>query len=117
MTWEDIGKQARARLYDSIPSEWRFAEDKLPHAEQADVTDFPFKSGLFTERESLITTSSATFIVETIAKGEWKSEEVARAFCKRAAVAHQLVCTALLCPTTCPTNAHLDQLPDRHNVR
>ena len=63
----------------------------MPTAEQKDVMDVPFLSGLFTEREILITTSSATHIVSVIATGEWKAQEVARAFCKRAAVAHQLV--------------------------
>jgi len=66
----------------------------MPAADQKDVMDVPFLSGLFTEREILITTSSATHIVDVIAKGEWKAQEVARAFCKRAAVAHQLVCIA-----------------------
>ena len=63
----------------------------MPAAEQQDVMAVPFLSGLFTEREILITTSSATHIVNVVAKGEWKAQEVARAFCKRAAVAHQLV--------------------------
>lgn len=91
MTWEDIGKQARAKLLDSIPSEWRLPEDKLPPADQANVLDVPFKSGLFSEHEILITTSSATHIVQAIASGEWTAVDVTRAFCKRAAVAHQLV--------------------------
>jgi len=63
----------------------------MPAAEQTDVMDVPFLSGLFTEREIAITTSSATHIIDVVAKGEWKTEEVTRAFCKRAAVAHQLV--------------------------
>jgi amidase len=91
MTWQEIGEKARARLDASIPSEWRIPKDKMPAAERADVMDVPFLSGLFSEREILITTSSATHIVDVVAKGEWKAQEVARAFCKRAAVAHQLV--------------------------
>lgn len=91
MTWDQIGQQARARLDASIPSEWRISSDKLPPAEQTDVTDFPYKSGLFSEREIAITTSSATDIVKHIAGGEWKAEDVTRAFCKRAAITHQLV--------------------------
>jgi amidase len=93
MTWEEIGEKARARLDASIPLEWRIPENKMPAADQKDVMDVPFLSGLFSEREILITTSSATHIVDVVAKGEWKAQEVARAFCKRAAVAHQLVCS------------------------
>jgi amidase len=91
MTWEDIGKQARARLDESIPSEWRVPKDKLPSADQASVLDTPADSGLFSEDELSITTSSATHIVQKIASGEWTAVDVTRAFCKRAAVAHQLV--------------------------
>lgn len=117
MAWEDIGKQARAKLLDSIPPEWRLPEDKLPPADQANVLDVPFKSGLFTEHEILITTSSATHIVQAIASGEWKSIDVTRAFCKRAAVAHQLVRYAL-CYQRCASsiNLVLDQLPHRNHV-
>jgi amidase len=95
MTWEDTGKQARQRLLDSIPSEWRLPEDKLPPADQANVLDVPEKSGLFSEHELSITTSPATHIVQEIASGKWKAVDVTRAFCKRAAVAHQLVCHTL----------------------
>jgi amidase len=91
MTWEEIGNRARARLDESIPSEWRVPKDKLPPADQASVLDTPTDSGLFTEDELSITTSSATHIVHKIASGEWTAVEVIQAFCKRAAVAHQLV--------------------------
>lgn len=118
MTWEDIGKQARERVLDSIPSEWRLAEDKLPPADQANVLDFPSESGLFTEHELSITTSTATHIVETIASGEWKAVDVTRAFCKRAAVAHQLVCRNL-CRLICTSLADFssDKLPYGDYVR
>lgn len=102
MTWEEVGEKARARLDASIPSEWRI---KMPAADQANVMDVPFLSGLFSEREILITTSSATHIVDIVAKGEWRAEEVTRAFCKRAAVAHQLV---RLCRTKHKIKCHSD---------
>ena len=89
--WEDIGAEAREKLTSSIPSEWRIPKDELPPAEQLDVTGFPAKSGLLTDNELAITDSYATQIVQNIAKGEWKAEDVTRAFCKRAAIAHQLV--------------------------
>lgn len=97
MTWEDIGKRAQAKVLESIPPEWRLPDNKLPPADQANVLDVPYNSGLFSEREILITTSSATHIVHEIASGEWKAVEVTRAFCKRAAIAHQLVRWAPRC--------------------
>lgn len=91
MSWEEIGQKARTRLSESIPSQWRIPAEKLPPVEQLDVMGFAHQSGLFSEREISITTSSATEIVKHVASGKWKAEDVTRAFCKRAAVAHQLV--------------------------
>ena len=118
MTWEDIGKQARTRLLESIPSEWRLPEDKLPPADQANVLDFPSTSGLFTEHELSITTSTATHIVQAIASGGWKAIDVTRAFCKRAAVAHQLVRHALQHPEWASLADFIsDKLPHGNHVR
>lgn len=90
-SWKEISVKAREKLYASIPSEWRIPKDKLPPPEQLDVTDFPAKSGILTEAEIAITESFATDIVKKVAFGEWSAEDVTRAFCKRAAIAHQLV--------------------------
>lgn len=118
MTWEDTGKQARKKLLDSIPSEWRLSEEKLPSTDQANVLDFPSKSGLFTEHELSITTSTASHIVRAIASGEWKAVDVTRAFCKRAAVAHQLVCYACRHLTsTLLADFYQDKLPHCNYVR
>jgi len=89
--WTDIAAKAQTRLLNSIPSEWRIPYNKLPPPEQLDVTGFPKECGLLTETELAITESYATEIVGAVAAGEWTSEEVTRAFCKRAAVAHQVV--------------------------
>ena len=89
--WKEIAAKAQDILYNSIPSEWRIPKDKLPPPEQKDVTNFPAKCGLLTDAELTITDSYATEIVKKIAAGEWKAEDVTRAFCKRAAVAQQVV--------------------------
>ena len=91
--WKEISVQAQGKRESSIPSEWRIPKDKLPPPEQLDVTGFPAKCGILTDAELAITDSYATEIVEKIAAGEWKAEDVTRAFCKRAAVAHQVVST------------------------
>jgi amidase len=89
--WKTISERARRKLADSIPSEWRIPQEQLPADDVLDVTEFPAKSGLLEAKELEITESLATEIVSRIAKGEWRAVEVARAFCKRAAIAHQLV--------------------------
>ena len=91
MDWTDISAKAQTKLRNSIPSEWRIPQDKLPGDDVLDVTGFPAQSGLLSDAELKITESYATEIVGAIAAGEWSAVEVTTAFCKRAAIAHQVV--------------------------
>ncbi|KAL3473699.1 amidase signature domain-containing protein [Aspergillus californicus] len=90
MTWELIAEKKRQALKDAIPSQWVIPAAIFPPEDQLDVTTFPNKSGFFTERELEFTSTPATTILANISSGEWTSEEVTTAFCKAAAVAHQL---------------------------
>ncbi|KAB5518012.1 amidase signature domain-containing protein [Coniochaeta sp. 2T2.1] len=104
-TWSKVATEARARLADSIPAEWRIAPDKLPPDTQLDVTSFPAESGILSQLELDITDSFATDIVRNLASGKWTSLEVTTAFCKRAAIAHQL--------TNCLTVSMFDDALER----
>lgn len=88
-TWEEVSAKKRQAVLAAIPAEYKLP--KLPSDSQLDVTTFPRESGWFTEQELAITESTATQILEKIHARTWTSEEVTRAFCKRAAAAHQLV--------------------------
>jgi amidase len=90
-SWEDIAKAKRAELLNSIPKEWIIPEVIKPPDDQLDVTTFPEKSGWFTTTELEITSKSAAELLEDLRGGKWTSETVTKAFCKRAAAAHQLV--------------------------
>ncbi|KAK5135972.1 hypothetical protein LTR08_004430 [Meristemomyces frigidus] len=90
LDWTDVAAKAQTKLINSIPAEWRIPYNQLPPDEQLDVTSFPKQSGLLTDEELKITESFATEIVGAVAAGEWTAEEVTRAFCKRAAIAHQV---------------------------
>ncbi|KAI1362789.1 amidase [Xylaria arbuscula] len=90
-TWEAVAAQKRQALLNSIPSEWRIPDHLLPPEDQADVTGFPERSGWFTQEELDITNCTALELLPKLADGSLKSETVTRAFCKRAAAAHQLV--------------------------
>ncbi|KAF2764279.1 amidase [Teratosphaeria nubilosa] len=95
--WTDIAAKTQTKLRNSMPSEWRIPQDKLPRIDQIDVADFPRTSGLLNETEIKITESYATEIVGAVAAGEWTAEEVTRSFCHRAAIAHQLTnCLTIL---------------------
>jgi amidase len=90
-TWEALAAKKRQDLLDSIPEEWRIPSHLLPPESQEDVTGFPESSGWFTQEELAITNSTALELLPRLASGELNSEAVTRAFCKRAAAAHQLV--------------------------
>ncbi|ODH25178.1 hypothetical protein ACO22_05227 [Paracoccidioides brasiliensis] len=91
-SWEAIAAAKREELLSSIPSEWIIPQEIFPPESQADVTNFPEKSEWFTADELEITSSTASEILQKTATGVWSAEAVTRAFCKRAAAAHQLVC-------------------------
>ncbi|ATY66222.1 general amidase [Cordyceps militaris] len=92
----DAYEQKRAaclqQLADRIPVALR-----LPHAVVAaaprNVTDIPRTCGLLTPRELAITEDhDAVALAAALAARTYTAVEVAAAFCKRAAVAHQLTC-------------------------
>lgn len=89
--WAQIAAEAQAKVIDSIPPEWRIPHNKLPPDSRLDVTGFPSESGILSQHELDITESFATDIVNNLKTGQWTSLEVTIAFCKRAAIAHQLV--------------------------
>jgi amidase len=89
--WQTIAARKQAERTSKIPSEWIIPESLLPPPDQDCVQDFPSKSGFFTERELLITQSTASEVVVKIAAGEWTALEVAKAVCKRTSVAQQLI--------------------------
>lgn len=87
MSWEKIAADKRARIEASIPQEWRI---KTKPTEDS-VMNFPKASGIMSAEELAITESSATDLVALMAAGKLTSVAVTTAFCKRAALAHQLV--------------------------
>ena len=88
-SWQDRAKQKREAIYAAIPTEWRIKE--IPDIEdKRDVTG-EYIQRFLSEEEVNITETDAETIVKKTTTGEWKAEEVTRAFCHRAALAHQLV--------------------------
>ena len=86
-TWEERAADKRNRINDSIPQEWKI--QTLPMDDS--VLEFPKKSGILSDQELAITQSSASDLVKKLAQGELTAVDVTVAFCKRAALAHQLV--------------------------
>ncbi len=78
-------------LFSKIPAEWRLKGEYLD-PKQLDVTVVPETCGILSSVELEITSNDATGILAKIHSGQWSAENVCLAFCKRAAIAQQLVC-------------------------
>lgn len=85
--WKTFAKEKKARLDEAIPPEWRI-ESK---PESLSVMGFPQKTRIMTDAEMQITESNASELVKKLASGDLTSTAVTTAFCKRAAIAQQLV--------------------------
>ncbi len=88
-TWQDLAKSKRDSINNSIPTAWRISS--IPSAvEQRDVTG-KYVHQFLSAREVEITETDAVDIAEKTSCGQWTAEEVIKAFCHRASLAHQLV--------------------------
>ena len=91
MGWEKIATAKKASLLGLIPQPWKINPADVPStATLRDVTHYICK--FLHPLEIEITDSPTNKILENIRSLEWTSLEVTRAFCHRAALAHQLVC-------------------------
>ena len=95
--WEAKVAEKRKQLELQIPQDWRLNAtflSKLPSNGHLLEVDIPRHSGLLTEEELDITEEyTATQLLQRLAWGEVTSLAVTTAFCKRAAIAQQLVST------------------------
>ncbi|KAL3457571.1 amidase signature domain-containing protein [Aspergillus heterothallicus] len=108
--WEAIALHKRKERASKIPQEWL-----LPEAVAQTTTASPisllYSSGLFSPREFDLTSPEkhdATSLLQKLADGKITSSELVAAFCKRAAIAHQL--------TNCLTEVLFDEAIARAKV-
>ena len=89
MDWKKAGKDKAESVFNLIPKEWLIPN--IPSAaERRDVTG-KYIHQFLSEKEIEITETDAVGIVKKTTSGKWTAVEVAKAFCHRAALAHQLV--------------------------
>lgn len=89
--WERAARAKQASISGQIPVEWKIkSADRPPVSALRDVSHFIRR--YLSARELDITDITAEKILEKLGAGEWTALEVNRAFCHRAAIAHQLVC-------------------------
>lgn len=93
--WKSLVAKKQAEVAKELPQEWRLPTEILNTISESaniSVLDVPAKCGILDAKEIDITEKyDAVALVEKIAKKELTASEVTLAFCKRAAVAHQVV--------------------------
>lgn len=87
--WQKAAKAKADGVLALIPKEWQISD--VPSAEQQRDVTAEFVRKYLNEKEIEITETDAVGVVEKTTSGQWKAVEVAKAFCHRAAIAHQLV--------------------------
>lgn len=89
MSYREIARGKQEQRRQRIPKTWILAEE---HLASSNLLRVPQVCGILTDRELEITGKyDAVDLVEKIANGSFSAREVTVAFCKRAAIAQQLV--------------------------
>lgn len=107
--WKAKAAAKRASQYESIPREWRLPE---PLPQPKNTYDYLKTSGVLTTEELSITEiTDAGLLLRKIASGSLTAVTVTKAFCKRAAIAQQLIrcCTEMFFDEAIKTAERLDQ--------
>lgn len=89
--WRYVAARKRQELAAKIPKEWRLSQIVLCEAKNRRRLTGDFIEGLLDERTNSITSLDSLEIVQLVRKGALTSVEVTSAFCKRSAIAQQLV--------------------------
>lgn len=90
MSWQTIASAKKASLLNLIPPGWRLDPSNIPPT--ARLRDFgDYICRFLNPQELAITNACSSVILACLRSGEWKAVDVTRAFCHRAAIAHQLV--------------------------
>jgi amidase len=87
--WQKLATEKRDGILNAIPKEWRL--EKVPSAEEQRDVSGSYIDQYLNAQETEITETDAEGIVKRVGAGEWKAVDVCKAFCHRAAIAHQLV--------------------------
>lgn len=90
-SWEAKAKAKVAETKSKIPDEWRLNQSSLDKAKQIKKLSGPFIESFLNDEELRIIRNDSTLLVEKVKTGEYTALQVAQAFCKTAAVAHQIV--------------------------
>ena len=106
--WQELIQKKRVAREALIPKDWRLPDSltsKVTDQSSHCAFDLLSEAAILSPRQIEITeNNTATSLVAKIAAGELSSYDVAEAFCKRAAIAHQLVCHFSTAFSYCPSS-------------
>lgn len=91
-TWQELRTAKKAQQDSRIPTEWRLKPEDFPLEETSDLRPIAESCGILSAKELEITSDNydATSLLSAIAAGKYTAVEATTAFCKRAAIGHQL---------------------------
>lgn len=120
--YEEIAASKRADAFSKIPKEWRLPREitsQISKTSDFSVLEIPRTCGLLSSKELEITEAyTATALRDKIASGGLSAVAVTEAFCKRAAIAQQLVGSTSLqkIDLRCCTDRCVDKLRHGNHV-
>lgn len=92
--WQQIAAEKRQAEFDKIPREWILAPSIIAEAKsRPSLTRPPFIESLLDDETCRITLMDAADLLQQMASGHLTAVKVVTAFCRRAAIVHQLVST------------------------
>ena len=112
--WKQKATAKRDKVYNQIPKEWRLAE---PLPTPKNTYEYLRTSGILSQDELAITeTTSARVLLNKLATKQVSAVDVTKAFCKRAAIAQQLIkcCTETFFDEAIETAKGLDDFLAKH---
>lgn len=90
-SWEIMAAEKRASTHSKIPREWLLDKATLEKASAERNLTGPFIESCLTDAEKALTKLSATSLLSEIQHRTYSALEVTKAFCKRTAIAQQIV--------------------------
>ena len=91
ISWKDRAAAKVAETLSKIPRDWRISEEDRDRAKRQKNLTGPFIESFLSEKETAIIRLDSLTLVENLASRSLTSLEVASAYCKTAAIAHQIV--------------------------
>lgn len=90
-TWQKKAEAKVAETQSKIPDEWTLQKHDLEAAKRQRQLSGPFIERFLNDGELEITGNDSVPLLSKIKSGQYTALQVTTAFCKRAAIAHQIV--------------------------